>query len=123
MSAPQARRVRTVAVILLLCASLLAVGTALYATAKQSRYAACQARYTERQAAYLKAWQDSYDQRVDAAAQDRAAQDKLFNGIAETPSDSIRLVREYNEARADADRQRAANPIPTPPPLPSQVCR
>lgn len=122
MTVHQEHRLRRLSVWVLAFASVLALGTAIYATTTQARYSDCQARYSERQAAYLRAWQAAQDQRVDAAAQDRAAQDALFNGIAASPRDSIELVRRYNAARAQADAKRAANPIPSPPPLPSTVC-
>ncbi len=57
--------------------------------------------------------------RYAAAEQDRQAQDRLFETIAEQPRSGIDALREYNVSRDQADAARRANPLPAPP---SQRC-
>lgn len=74
---------------------------------------------TQCQAAYAEASNTSQRARAAAAETDRQAQDTLFQQIADQPRDSIKALREYNQSRADANAQRAKNPIP---PAPSTNC-
>jgi hypothetical protein len=75
---------------------------------QQYRLTACQATYAEASNASQRA-------RAQAAEVDRAAQDALFVTVAEEPRNAIAAIRAYNAQRAEADRQRAASPIPPPP--------
>lgn len=75
---------------------------------QQYQLTACQARYAEVSNASQRA-------RAAAAEVDRQAQDELFTAVADHPRTAIAAIRRYNLARAQADRQRAASPIPPPP--------
>lgn len=75
---------------------------------KQYSLTGCQAKYAEASNASQRA-------RAEAAELDRQAQDRLFQQIAADPSKGIEVLREYNEARAVANDQRAKNPVPPPP--------
>jgi len=72
-------------------------------------------RQTRCQADYAAASNASTRARAEAAETDRTAQDTLFRAIADHPREAIAAVRQYNGARAQADAQRARNPIPPPP--------
>jgi hypothetical protein len=58
-------------------------------------------------------------QRIAAADQDRSAQDALFRSIAQDPRAGVSALQLYNEQRAEANKTRAANTLPSPP---SQRC-
>lgn len=70
---------------------------------------------TRCQAAYAEASNTSQRARAEAAELDRQAQDRLFQSIADKPRSAIESLRIYNEQRAQANAQRAKNPIPAPP--------
>lgn len=89
-------------------ALLLSVAVGL----RQYRMTACQARYNE-------ASNVSQQARAEAAEADRVALDRLLRVVARTPQEALDAIRGYNSARDDADRQRAANPVPPPP---SETC-
>jgi hypothetical protein len=72
----------------------------------------CQARYAESSNTSQRA-------RAQAADLDRRAQDQLFQAIADHPDQAIDSLRAYNVSRAEADAQRARNPVP---PAPSTSC-
>lgn len=95
-----ARTVQVVAVVALLLSVVFGV--------QQYRLTKCQAQYAEASNASQRA-------RAEAAEVDRLAQDKMFTTVAADPRAAIDAIRSYNESRADANRQRAANPIPPPP--------
>jgi len=78
-----------------------------------------QYQLTKCQASYAEASNASQRARADAAEVDRKAQDALFKAVADNPRTAVPAIREYNDARAEADKQRAANPIP---PAPSTKC-
>lgn len=75
---------------------------------QQYQLTKCQARYAEASNASQRA-------RAQASEVDRQAQDALFKAVADNPRTAIAAIRAYNTARAEADSQRAANPIPPPP--------
>lgn len=86
----------------------LALFLSVVFSVEQYQLGRCQARYAEVSNASQRA-------RAEAAQVDRAAQDSLFREVAEHPQTAIVAIRRYNAARSEADRQRAANPIPPPP--------
>jgi hypothetical protein len=92
--------------------ALAALVMSLFIAAKQYEMTGCQARYNE-------ASNISQRARSEAATVDRVALDKLLVQVAEQPHSAIVAIRQYNQSRADADRQRAANPVP---PSPSETC-
>lgn len=61
-------------------------------------------------------------QRAQAAAEDRAALDKMVDAVinAKSAGDSRAALLAYQETRRAADKLRAEHPVPPPP---SQVCR
>jgi hypothetical protein len=75
---------------------------------RQYELASCVARYNE-------ASNVSQRARAQAAETDRRAQDELFRAIADDPRQAIAKLRIYNASRAQADAQRASNPVPPPP--------
>jgi len=79
---------------------------------KQYQLTGCIARYNE-------ANNISQRARSEAADLDRQAQDQLFRAISDDPQHAFDRLRQYNDTRAEADAQRARNPIPAPP---SETC-
>jgi hypothetical protein len=81
-----------------------------HSTAQLSDYVECQARWSQ-------AYAQSAAQRAEAAADDRAALDRLVAAVAEaTDRNQTRTALAlYRQARATADQQRAENPPPEPP--------
>lgn len=113
MKAPWSRWLTWIVVI----ASFASLGMSWYAGAQRAEYAHCQAAVND-------ALIHSQQARAAAAEQDRQAMDDLVAGVltaSETrdPRASLAALRAYVTARAAADAQRAANPIPVPP---SQTC-
>jgi hypothetical protein len=88
--------------------AVLALFLSVWFGVQQYQLTACQAKYAEVSNASQRA-------RARAAEVDRQAQDALFVQVAEQPRNAISAIRAYNASRAEADRQRAANPIPPPP--------
>jgi hypothetical protein len=88
--------------------ALLALVLSVYFGVQQFHLTQCQARYAEASNASQRA-------RASAADVDRRAQDALFKAVADSPRSAITAIRAYNDSRAEADRQRAANPVPPPP--------
>ncbi len=88
--------------------ALLALVLSVWFGIQQYQLTKCQARYAEVSNASQRA-------RAQAADVDRRAQDSLFRAVADNPKTAIAEIRAYNLSRADADRQRAANPVPPPP--------
>ena len=93
---------------------MAAVALALSVTigVRQYQMTQCQARYNEASNASQRA-------RAQAAEADRQAQDAMFTAVAANPRGAIAAIRQYNQARAAADAQRASNPVPPPP---SETC-
>ncbi|AGL13889.1 hypothetical protein [Actinoplanes sp. N902-109] len=92
--------------------AIVALVLSLWLAAAQRSQVACQARYNE-------ASNTSQRARAEAAQKDRDAQDHLFQAIADNPRSAIVSLRAYVQARAAADAQRTANPVPPPP---SETC-
>ena len=86
---------------------------ALVVGARQYAFAGCLARYNDRAAVAQQA-------RIEAAEQDRAAQDAMFRAVVEDPRHSIEAIRAYTEQREQANQAREANPLPAPP---SESCK
>lgn len=92
--------------------AVLALGLCVWLGLEQNELTRCQAAYAEASNASQRA-------RAEAAELDRRAQDQLFDAIADNPRAAIDSLRSYNATRAEADRRRAANPVP---PAPSTNC-
>lgn len=97
----------------ILAASFVSLGMSWYTGAQRAEYQHCQAAVNDNLIRTQQA-------RAAAAEQDRQAMDDLVANIlaaSETrdPKGSLAALRAYLTARADADAQRAANPIPVPP--------
>jgi hypothetical protein len=88
--------------------ALLALLLSVFFGVQQYHLTQCQARYAEVSNASQRA-------RSEAADVDRKAQDALFRAVADNPRTAIGAIRAYNDSRSQADRQRAANPVPPPP--------
>lgn len=73
--------------------------------------------YVECQAAWSATYAAAAEERAQAAADDRMALDRLVAAVAEATSrDQARTaLAVYRQTRAQADDQRAANPLPKPP--------
>lgn len=100
-----------------LVASFVSLGVSWYTGAERAAYQRCQVAVNDNLIR-------SQQARALAAEQDRQAMDDLVANVlaaSETrdPGASLAALRDYLNARADADAQRAANPIPVPP---SQTC-
>lgn len=107
-------RERTIGVIVLVM-SLAALGVAGYSSLRTRSYVECQADWSQ-------AYATSAAQRAQAADTDRRAVDDMVAAVlsARTAAESRAALLAYQQARADADRRRAANPAPA---LPDEVCR
>ncbi len=92
--------------------ALVALVLSVVIGARQYQMTACQARYNEASNASQRA-------RAAAAESDRVALDAMLIAVADSPREAIGAIRKYNAARAAADQQRQANPIPPPP---SETC-
>lgn len=90
--------------IIAIASLLLAIGVGV----KQYSLADCLADYND---AYSKV----QGARLDAAEQDRRAQDRMFEAVANDPRNAIPAIRSYTTSRAAADEQRKRNPLPQPP--------
>lgn len=102
----------------------LALLLSIFVGVKQYRLASCLASYNDRSAKATGA-------RAEAAERDRAAQDALWQAIADTtdpnkvpPGHANAHIKQafitFLAAREEANRQRRENPAPAPP---SEVCR
>lgn len=101
--------------LVLLAASLAALSLSYVTTARLQAYTRCQVAVND-------AIVNAQRARADAATTDREALDKLVTGVlaAQDRSASRAALQAYVDARADADKARADNPIPDPP---SHQCR
>lgn len=89
-------------------ALVLSVGIAV----RQYQLTSCVARYNERS-------NESQRARAEAADSDRKALDDMLQVVADNPRGAFEAIKHYNQVRAQADAQRARNPIPAPP---SETC-
>lgn len=116
LDSPAARRVMT----LLAVASM---GLSVFVLAKQYQLTDCLAAYNDRSAQATGA-------RTEAAERDRSAQDRMWQAFADAgdpakvPPDQAQAYAKaaferFLKDRAEANKQRAQNPLPAPP---SQVC-
>ena len=80
-----------------------------------------QREYVQCQAAVNNALITAQVARAGAGEQDRDAMDRLVSDVtkATSPADSRAALARYQQTRAAADADRAANPLPAPP---SQTC-
>lgn len=94
----------------LVALSVAALAMSFVATTTQMTYTRCQAAVND---ALIHAQRD----RADAAQQDREALDRLVTDVlaATDRTKSRQALQDYVNARAAADAQRAAHPIPDPP--------
>jgi uncharacterized membrane protein YdfJ with MMPL/SSD domain len=100
--------------VIVLVASMLAVLGATYSGYRSASYAHCQARVNQ-------ALVVSQNARAQAAAQDRAALDRMVNDVvnAHSREESRAALDRYQATRRASDEERAKHPLPAPP---SQVC-
>ena len=103
--------------------ALLALLLSVYVGVKQYRLASCLASYNDRSAKATGA-------RTEAAERDRAAQDAMWQAFADAgdpqkvpPAQAQAYAKaafeKFLKDRAQANAQRASNPLPAPP---SEVC-
>lgn len=95
---------------LIMLASVIALGVAVWSGIRNSEHAQCQSMVNELMARAL-------SERAKAADADRSALDQLVSDSLSATSDTqIRAALErYRETRAQADRDRAEHPLPQPP--------
>lgn len=103
--------------VVLVVVSLAAVGMSYRATAETRRVEQDRQRYVECQAAVTDQLVTALNARFMATTRDREALDRLVGEVAraQNSDDSRRALATYQQARARADADRAAHPLPDPP--------